>query len=163
MPKTKQASSAQDHRARSNELIHGQIRSVAMGSCGTEDKWDRCGRCGWWVQVDNKEPEYVLYHIDISPTVDVIILFSNWCEEANTWDLGSREHFRECCGPKGFGPDDWFSCTRCNKWRYVGEYVPENYMLNFVIRSDMCELLCDQCKVRKSVWVPIENPWLGLA
>ena len=134
-----------------------------MGSCGTEDQWDRCDDCGWWVQVDAEEPEYVLYHMIISPTDDFWILKCKWCDEGDTWERRSREHFRECCGPRRFGPDDWFTCTRCNKWGYFGEDVPDNYILNFVIRLDRWELLCNQCKVIKPVWVPIANPWLGLA
>ena len=112
------------------------------------------------MQVNTEEPEYVWYQMKVWPIGAIWILKCKWCVYHHTWMPRSREHFRDCCGPSGFGPDDWFTCTRCDKWGYFGEDVPDNYNLNFVIRFDYWELLCNQRKVRKSVCVPIANPWM---
>ena len=68
----------------------------------------------------------------------------------------TRTHFRECCGPNGLCPNDWFNCTECNKWGYFGEDVPDNYCLNLFVRGERFDLLCNKCYEEEldPVWVP---------
>ena len=79
-----------------------------------------------------------------------------WCESGDTLDRRVRERFLACCGSKGFGPDDWFNCTECNKWGYFGEDVPDNYRLNLFVRGKLFDLLCNKCYEEEldPVWVP---------
>ena len=74
----------------------------------------------------------------------------------DTTNLPTRMHFRRCCGPNGFGPDDWFNCTECNKWGSFGENVPDNYRLNLFVRGKRFDLLCNKCYEEEldPVWVP---------
>ena len=99
--------------------------------------------CGWWGPLELDE--HVLYDIKWSDG-SLLYLLCKRCEGSGNWQHRSREHFRYCCGPKCFGPDDWFQCTYCGRCVYFGEDVPDNYFLNFVVNGDHgFELLCNRC------------------
>ena len=65
------------------------------------------------------------------------------CEVAENWQETNRQHFRYCCGGKGFDEYDWFQCTKCGWWGYIAEDAPAKHSLKFVpAEQHKFELLC---------------------
>ena len=73
----------------------------------------------------------------------------------DTTRLLTRMRFRECCGPNGFFPNEWFHCTGCKKVGGFGENVPYNYHLICFVRGKQSHLLCNTCyEELDPVWRP---------
>ena len=75
-----------------------------MGSVDPNE-WVQCDNCGWWMPTESND--YVDY-VFLGPYSSSLHRNRKWCESGNTLDRRTREHFRDCCGEEGFGPDDWF-------------------------------------------------------
>ena len=91
-----------------------------MGSVDPTE-WVQCHSCGWWMPTESND--YV-DNVFVGPYSSSLHRNCKWCESGDTLDRCSREHFGDCCGPKGFGPDDWFNCTECNKLGSWGKMCP---------------------------------------
>ena len=83
-----------------------------MGSVDPTE-WIQCDGCGWCMPND---PNDYVVHAFGGPYGNSLYRHCKWCMSGDTTNLLTRMHFRECCGPQGFGPNDWFHCTGCNKW-----------------------------------------------
>ena len=103
-----------------------------MGSVDPNE-WVQCDNCGWWMPTESND--YVVYDF-AGPYGASLHRSCKWCESGKTSDRRTREHFADCCGVQGFGPDKWFnSHTECTKWRSVGENVPDRHHLIFFVIS----------------------------